>query len=777
MIKNFIAEVIHATKYLKAKRAEVEKDLTVNGETTLKTLTVDKIIDNGKVYGSTAEVKELTLDPNKNKNDEGSIEKPARIDHTHKIPVPHTFKIKSHDGKSVTEYNTQSDKEVTINPDFAGAAKKNHKDTSTDYGKGDGTYYGHVKLTDSGDSSKDENGGYAATPKAVSVLKTAIDKCLPLSGGTMTGTIVTPTNSVGLKIGNRTEILDDSNENAMIIRNAVTQTHTKIGIGYDKSTILISYKGDGSLYLNNNSDSLAENDIFLPIRERAIVDYTVEQVLTATGDWVPERSGNYRIYIIGGGGSGSDGAYSAQNIKDNTYYDDNGNEKYGTDYEGNGFVISGYGGGGGGVCVIDIVVDPSTPPYEISYVNDTVEGEAIEYESLVPVRRFATFTFGSGKSIVATGLDSLSGGEYFAEDKTTVRVYAGSDSTAGEISYVKSGTDAEGHATYGWSWYDSDGNLNSKYVGKIAELGGGSDYLAPSTKPSYPPFGSVKRWKRTQTVRGLFCGDHYHLKDRNVWKKYTYPGGVYVNKADLNDTNMALEYSGVENTTELKDLLDGDSISNYLKNSLTDINSASGEVREYVEFMYDQTKFASKIAYIKYATPGVGGFTECLTNNFDYNEYYGGNGDESIAKDISSSYADKCIATDSPRRAFGYGGGIPGNSKYLGIVGGGGASGGIKYVKPKGYFYGETLTGEKDGVRSGTGGSLYLREIGGYCGVNDSSLKPSSSSGGGGYYGGGGGGGAAIICGNGSGKSTGTKTGGGAGGKACVIIVHLGNNY
>lgn len=49
-----------------------------------------------------------------------------------------------------------------------GKAPKAHASTGTDYGKGDGSNYGHVKLSDTPTSSSTASNGVAATPKAVS---------------------------------------------------------------------------------------------------------------------------------------------------------------------------------------------------------------------------------------------------------------------------------------------------------------------------------------------------------------------------------------------------------------------------------------------------------------------------------------------------------------------------------------------------------------------------------------------------------------------------------
>ena len=69
MFKNFVTEILHVTKKLKAKEMNVEKssmhDLDVNrldvkDTANVKKLDVGTIVDNGSVYGESDDIKSLT---------------------------------------------------------------------------------------------------------------------------------------------------------------------------------------------------------------------------------------------------------------------------------------------------------------------------------------------------------------------------------------------------------------------------------------------------------------------------------------------------------------------------------------------------------------------------------------------------------------------------------------------------------------------------------------------------------------------------------------------
>ena len=765
-------------------KSTFDDDVTINGNVAMKELKVDKIVDNGKTYGDSSEIKELTANSPLNKNWGGDISKPARVNHTHKIPNaiknPYSLIIRSISSSiKIVDYDGSDEKEITINYDDVGAAKKNHASTSNEFGVGNDTSYGHVKLTNDKNSTSDASSGIATSPKVVrDMINAKVTDYLPLIGGTMTGAIITPANAVGISIGNKTELADDNNIGLVI--KSKQNSYTLVGIGSDNSTVLTSRPGDGTIYLKNLNTSYSE---FAHIPERAIIDHIVERVIVGTDSWVPERSGNYRIYIVGGGGNGASGVHKAVTVRDgslrtdNDSYDGSSASHYDIEAEGNGFTLPGYGGGGGGVCVIDVYVDPSLPPYKI---KTTTNDDGDDVETLSPERRRATFTF-DGKKITVTGIDSVSGGEFYDEDKTTISVYGGSNATAGSISL-----DTSGDSIKAYSWYkdNSDGTYSkhADYTNRIASIQietGETDVqgLAPNTKPSNinSLFGSIREWKTYKSKQGIkCCDDHVYLYQNSKWKRYNL-AGVYMNGYDLDYTKMAMHISGCDTTSELKEFLDGQTISSYVKENIEDIPELKVVSGKYVEYRNNQSTFTSHIAKITYGSCGVGGYAEGMSYNTDIYDYFGGYGDDSdsIAEDIWSELSNDCAATQQPRRSFGYGGGIPGGINCLGIVGGGGAAGGVKYVIPKANVDGTNEASSKDGIRSGTGASIFISELGGYCGINDSSLTPNAEAGGAGYYGGGGGGGSAMVYNSGT-SAKGVKTDGGTGGKPCVIIAYLG---
>lgn len=70
----------------------------------------------------------------------------------------------------------------SLKTDVEGKAPKNHATTGSSYGLGNGSRFGHVKLSDSADSSNGVASGIAVTPKA-------LDTAMPKSGGTFSGNV------------------------------------------------------------------------------------------------------------------------------------------------------------------------------------------------------------------------------------------------------------------------------------------------------------------------------------------------------------------------------------------------------------------------------------------------------------------------------------------------------------------------------------------------------------------------------------------------------------
>lgn len=346
MLESFIAKIIHATVKLKAKLLIVEDKAIIN------VADIQKLVDNGQVYGETKHIRELVPEPGlmtdekptagKNCNYEGLVARPARADHTHKIP-----------------------------------------------GKGTGTSLGHVKLCDDIDKDYDKNSGWAATPKAIKSLSNIY---LKLDGTSqMSGTLKTVGNSSAtsfqnarqsLKIGSASYFTDLGNSGITHVMCANKTENGALAFGSDLSTVLLS-KNNGHLYLRDatNKNYVDEEGHMLTVDgERMILDYTIEAFIGKNGTfyWTPARVGWYRIYVIGHGGKGAKGfAYGPTNrtgafhkYKDGNLitaphsdYANCGN--YETPKQPAGVAIAGCGGGGGGVAIVDIYVSPN--PY--SYIG------------------------------------------------------------------------------------------------------------------------------------------------------------------------------------------------------------------------------------------------------------------------------------------------------------------------------------------------------------------------------------------------------------------------
>ena len=81
-----------------------------------------------------------------------------------------------------------SNTNATLQGLLDGKAPTSHANSGTTYGAGTASLYGHVKLSDTADSSLGVDSGTAVTPKALAdVVMTNLDNKLDKSGGTMTG--------------------------------------------------------------------------------------------------------------------------------------------------------------------------------------------------------------------------------------------------------------------------------------------------------------------------------------------------------------------------------------------------------------------------------------------------------------------------------------------------------------------------------------------------------------------------------------------------------------
>ena len=370
-------------------------NLDVKKKANIEVLNAEKIEDNGTVYGETGDVQSLTVDPSKNKNDAGVIPKPARVDHKHKIPDaiknPNAVIIKGNNGSEVLNYDGSSKKELTLTPDNTGSAKKNHASTGTDFGLGNGSNYGHLKLSDSATSSSDVNGGVAATPKALQNLTIEHSKIfLKKTEDAQLSGYLKIKNSAYLNGTGAATDASTSSDNTLNIYGVGNQNIAKILFGTStesgKKTLLAS-NNDSNLYLVRDNN-LAQK----------LSNYEIEAFITPSSSdgykkWSPAKSGWYRIYLVGGGGMSAAGYAES----DATLSND------GTGY-GHGTAYAGYGGGGGGVSILDILV--GSLAYSDEATTDESEEDSTDTDVSETVDSYAQISFVKDFYVTGYGNDT-----------------------------------------------------------------------------------------------------------------------------------------------------------------------------------------------------------------------------------------------------------------------------------------------------------------------------------------------------------------------------------
>lgn len=102
-------------------------------------------------------------------------------------PITHAKAVWYDKAQNVTVYD-----QVRENADnLKVKAPNNHTSSQTTYGKGTSAYYGHVKLSDSVESTSNAStGGVAATPKAVKAAYDLAKDAIPEKGGNVSGALV-----------------------------------------------------------------------------------------------------------------------------------------------------------------------------------------------------------------------------------------------------------------------------------------------------------------------------------------------------------------------------------------------------------------------------------------------------------------------------------------------------------------------------------------------------------------------------------------------------------
>lgn len=93
----------------------------------------------------------------------------------------------------ICRLTTNTTKITEMEAAIDGKAPTNHRSTATTYGKGDGTNYGHLKLSASTTSTSDVSGGIAATPSAVKSAYDLAAAAMPKANFSLSGTTLTIT--------------------------------------------------------------------------------------------------------------------------------------------------------------------------------------------------------------------------------------------------------------------------------------------------------------------------------------------------------------------------------------------------------------------------------------------------------------------------------------------------------------------------------------------------------------------------------------------------------
>ena len=131
-----------------------------------------------------------------------------------KNPSPLTIRQNSTSGG--TSYDGSSAVTVNITPSGISAAPTSHATNATTYGKGDGSNYGHLKLSDSTASTSSTTGGIAATPKAV---KDAYDLA---ANKARTATFVVAASNSSTKSKGAADYVCDGTSDQTEINNAIS---------------------------------------------------------------------------------------------------------------------------------------------------------------------------------------------------------------------------------------------------------------------------------------------------------------------------------------------------------------------------------------------------------------------------------------------------------------------------------------------------------------------------------------------------------------------------
>lgn len=166
--------------------------------------------------------------------------------------------------KAATDHIADKNNPHGVTASQVGAAPKAHASSATTYGIGTSSNYGHVKLSDSVNSTSAASAGVAASPKAVKSAYDLANAALPKAGGTVTGEIHVEMNSPAIQLNDL-----DSTAKTRILKNA--------GSSADYGTYITDFAADGTrdtLILNRSADQ--EQKLQLRIQQDDGTDETYE---------------------------------------------------------------------------------------------------------------------------------------------------------------------------------------------------------------------------------------------------------------------------------------------------------------------------------------------------------------------------------------------------------------------------------------------------------------------------------------------------------------------
>lgn len=424
MLKNFIAEIIHATKMLRARNAKIEQDLEVGRD-----LTVDRdlrVKRNANIDGILRVKEELIVDGKFQAKGDQSVD--GNMDIKGNITVGGTGTI----GKSLTvgESLTVTDS-LTVKKLLSGS-------TNELYGKTDEIKDLDLKSgneASAGELEKPARADHVHKIKPPQILKVKKNDGTTLFeyNGTvakevsLTPSVVgaAPTNhsssytTYGIGTGNYYGHvkLSDSTTSTSSVNDGIAATPKAVKTSYDDMKTYVD-KQDSEFWNKAKTN-------FAKIED----SYDIEAFITPDSNakfrrWYPSRRGYYRIYLVGGGGRAGSGR---ANYWKSSIAAPVANAKG----AGRGRGMPCWGGGGGDVCVIDVAVNPPEPSAEEEVEGEYVDGgDGVDDAGAMPDGEFnndtatsyAEVVFISNQYMTSTNKDGVE--KWSGDDHMTIRSVA-----------------------------------------------------------------------------------------------------------------------------------------------------------------------------------------------------------------------------------------------------------------------------------------------------------------------------------------------------------------